>query len=187
MFIELGLVSICASSVGLYYCIFNKYITSEDVDNCLNNVDRAFGKLEENLNDLVTECEIRVNTLMNKMVKNIEKENYDSDSEDLELGECTRLLRVKEELIHKKIASHREDEQSRLPIEKSIQPEIPNKPVKRKRGRPKKSKKSKSKKSKSKKSKEITVRVNRKPRKSRKKKNNDDDDFIFNFSLRNLM
>lgn len=121
MFVELGLLSLCTTSIGLYCCIANKYITPEDVDTCLINVDRSITKIENNLGDMMTNVEIKMNVFINNMIKEFKKQDEEEELQeedalteeiDLELGLNAKKLETilempKEECINS-------DEEERL-------------------------------------------------------------------------
>lgn len=55
MFVEITLLSVCTlSSIGFYFCYKNQIIKEEDFETCFNYVDLKITKLEQKINNFIT-------------------------------------------------------------------------------------------------------------------------------------
>jgi hypothetical protein len=104
MYLEIGLLSICATSAGIYYCINNKLITRENIEKCFENVDNKIQEIEISANKYLSNMDVKLNELIEDIQKTFEEE------EGNELGEIVELLAERQlEEVCDKVTKSEED------------------------------------------------------------------------------
>lgn len=74
MYLELGLMSVFATTGGIYYCINNEIeIKREDIENCFKNIDLKITQITEKI-------DLKLEEFINSLTE--EEKNSDNDEEE---------------------------------------------------------------------------------------------------------
>jgi len=92
MYLQLALLSMCATGAGAYYCITNEIIRKEDIESCLEKIDNKVIKLETNAKKFFTTTKIKFNNLINELFENEHIEQQHMEKVDIEELETVELI-----------------------------------------------------------------------------------------------
>ena len=105
MYLQLGVISLCATGAGVYYCVTKKIIEKKDVENCFDIIDNKLGEIENNVSNIITDLEQKFTQFVNEQIRENSPELSELEqlnpqkSTEIELTTKVSLLEESEESI----------------------------------------------------------------------------------------